>query len=153
MFHTQKSSVTVCIFETIKSWAVAYNKAPFFGWRTTFFLPLWRRGSSEKSVIQVCSVFKATICQFFTILTLKGLPHNYTSWSEKIALIYRNSVELIFFPGLIINTYTNFQKTPAPNVPIATSGCLLQWKLVHVLMTRPGKKISSTEFLYMRAIF
>ena len=26
-------------------------------------------------------------------------------------------------------------------------------KLVYVLMTRPGKKISTTEFLYMRAIF
>ena len=25
------------------------------------------------------------------------------------------------------------------------------WKLVYVLMTRPGKKIRTTEFLYMRA--
>ena len=30
-------------------------------------------------------------------------------------VIYRNSVVLIFFPGLVINTYTNFQKTPAPS--------------------------------------
>ena len=58
----------------------------------------------------------------YIICNLKGLPHNYTSWSEKIALIYRNSVVLIFFPGLVMNTYTNFQKTPAPTV-LATTRC------------------------------
>ena len=47
---------------------------------------------------------------------------------------------------------------------IATSGCEQRvvagtfgaggfWKLVYVLMMRPGKKISTTEFLYIRAIF
>ena len=47
---------------------------------------------------------------------------------------------------------------------IATSGCEQRvvagtfgagvfGKLIYVSMTRPGKKISTTEFLYMRAIF
>ena len=99
------------------------------------------------------------------------------------ALIYRNAVVLIFFPGLVINTYNNFQKTLPRAVSATTrckwlrtmSGCeqrviakcneWLQttsdfkqrvvagtargrvfWKFVYVLMTRPGKKISTTDF-------
>ena len=38
-------------------------------------------------------------------------------------------------------------------VVAGTFGAGVFWKLVYVLMTRPGKKISTTEFLYMRAIF
>ena len=39
------------------------------------------------------------------------------------ALIYRYSVVLIFFPGLVINTYTNFQKT-LPRAVSATIRCI-----------------------------
>ena len=63
---------------------------------------------------------KASWCQCQTMF--KGSA----SHRNKLALlIYRNSVVLIFFPGLVINTDTNFQKTLPPAVS-ATTRCLQQ---------------------------
>ena len=60
---------------------------------------------------------KASWCQCQTMF--KGSA----SHRNKLALlIYRNYVVLIFFPGLLINTDTNFQKTLPPAVS-ATTGC------------------------------
>ena len=79
------------------------------------------------------------------------------------------------FPGLVIKKYTNFQKTLSRAVSATTRGSQplvviskgslelataygsQPWqgflKAVYLLMTRPGKKIGTTEFLHIRAIF
>ena len=58
------------------------------------------------------------LCDWMTEQTYvclgKGLPH--------IAPIYRNSVVLISFPGIVINTYANFQKTLPRAVSATTRG-------------------------------
>ena len=47
---------------------------------------------------------------------LKGLPHNYASRVQKIALVYRNSMVPFFFPGHDINTCTNLKKTASSEI-------------------------------------
>ena len=53
---------------------------------------------------------------------LKGSASQLNKLVLKDSPIYINSVVLIFFPGLVINTYTNFQKT-LPRAVSATTRC------------------------------
>ena len=55
---------------------------------------------------------------------------------------------LIFFPGLVIITYTNFQKTPAQNVP-ATTRCSQPLVAIsnHSLQIATSGVVSNNELL------